>query len=144
MQSPAPADLAKSKAPHRPKAHFPGSSLGTVRAFCGVMREPEAGDRIDQYQLTALIAQGGMASIFKALDTGSGAVVALKVPSFQCESDLVFYQRFEREEEIGRRLDHPGIVKVLAPRERSRLYLAMEYVPGQTLRALMQAGQPLP
>ncbi|MGZ6142226.1 MAG: serine/threonine-protein kinase [Myxococcales bacterium] len=108
------------------------------------MRDPEIGDHIDQYRLTELIANGGMASIFKAVDGVSGAVVALKVPYFHYESDVVFFERFRREEEIGLRLDHPGIVKVLTPREKSRMYLAMEFVAGQPLRALMQPGKPLP
>ena len=108
------------------------------------MRDPEVGDRIDQYQLTELLARGGMASIFKAIDSESGAAVVLKIPYLQYESDVVFFERFRREEEIGQRLDHPGIVKALKPREKSRMYLAMEYVPGQPLRALLQSPQPFP
>ena len=79
------------------------------------MREVSAGDKLDQYQLTELIAHSGMASIFKAEDRASGATVAIKVPYLQFESDVVFYGRFQREEEIGRRLDHPNIIKVLTP-----------------------------
>src|SRR5467141_1100659 len=71
--------------------------------------DPEVGDRIDQYQLTDLLARGGMASIFKAIDSESGAAVVLKIPYLQYESDVVFFERFRREEEIGQRLDHPGI-----------------------------------
>lgn len=108
------------------------------------MRDPEIGDRIDQYQLTGLLARGGMASIFEAVDSESRAVVVLKIPYFQYESDLIYFERFRREEEIGERLDHPGIVKVLKPREKSRVYLAMEYVPGQPLRSLLRSQQPLP
>ena len=108
------------------------------------MRDPEIGDHIDQYRLTELIANGGMASIFKAVDGESGAVVALKVPYLHYESDVVFFERFRREEEIGQRLDHPGIVKVLTPREKSRMYLAMEFVAGQPVRALIRPGKPLP
>ena len=98
------------------------------------MHDPEVGEQLDQYRLTELLARGGMASVFKAVDLDSGQEVVLKIPYIQYESDVVFYQRFEREEEIGQRIDHPGIVRVLAPREKSRLYLAMEYVPGQVAR----------
>ncbi len=108
------------------------------------MRDPEVGHRIDHYQLTELLAHGGMASIFKAIDSESGAAVVLKIPYLQYESDVVFFERFRREEEIGQRLDHPGIIKVLKPREKSRMYLAMEYVPGRPLRALLRPQQPLP
>jgi len=46
------------------------------------------------------LARGGMASIFKAIDSESGAAVVLKIPYLQYESDVVFFERFRREEEI--------------------------------------------
>ncbi|HLK84897.1 MAG TPA: serine/threonine-protein kinase [Candidatus Binataceae bacterium] len=108
-----------------------------------MMREVNAGDKLDQYQLTELIARSGMASIFKATDQVSGATVAIKVPYLQFESDVVFYGRFQREEEVGRRLDHPAIIKVLTPRRKSRMYIAMEYVDGISLRAIMRDERPM-
>src|SRR5258708_37758316 len=99
------------------------------------MREINAGDRLDQYDLTELLARSGMASIFKALDRSSGATVAVKIPHMQYESDIGFFQRFEREEKIGLKLDHPNIVRVLAPEKKSRIYLVMEYAEGKSLRA---------
>ena len=107
------------------------------------MRDLVVGDTLDQYLLTDLLARSGMATIFKAHDQFSGATVALKIPHVQLEADVVFAQRFEREEAIGQKLDHPGVVHVLKPREKSRLYMAMEYVEGRSLRALMR-GEPLP
>src|ERR1039457_2310258 len=101
------------------------------------MREVSVGENLDQYKLIEVIARSGMASIFKAIDQVDGATVAIKVPYMQFESDVVFYGRFQREEEVGRRLNHPGIIKVLAPRRKSRMYIAMEYVEGSSLRALM-------
>jgi serine/threonine-protein kinase len=106
------------------------------------MRELSAGDRLDQYALTDLICHGGMASIFKATDLESGTPVALKVPHERYEGDVVFFGRFLREEAVGQRLDHPGIVKVLKPRRKSRIYLAMEHIEGTSLRALLQSGRP--
>ena len=105
-------------------------------------REVSVGERLDQFEVTELIARSGMASIFKATDTLSGATVALKVPYLQFESDVVFYERFRREEQIGQRLDHPNIIKVLKPVRKSRMYLAMEYFEGVSLRALMRDKQP--
>ncbi len=108
------------------------------------MREVNVGDKLDQYELTELIARSGMASIFKAVDRlNGGATVAIKVPYQQFESDVVFYSRFEREEQVGRRLEHPNIIKVLTPARKSRMYIAMEYVEGVSLRALMRDKQPL-
>ena len=107
------------------------------------MREVNVGDQLDQYQVGELLARSGMASIFKGVDSETSAPVALKVPHMQFESDVVFFERFKREEEIGQRLDHPAIVKVLKPRAKSRMYLAMEYVEGRSLRAMLQSGGPL-
>jgi eukaryotic-like serine/threonine-protein kinase len=108
------------------------------------MREVSVGEKLDQYQLTEVIARSGMASIFKGIDTLNGQTVAIKVPYVQFESDVVFYSRFQREEEVGRRLDNPHIVKVLAPAKKSRMYIAMEYVDGISLRAIMHQQRPLP
>jgi serine/threonine protein kinase len=102
------------------------------------MREVNVGEKLDQYELTDLIARSGMASIFKARDVLNDTTVAIKVPYMQFESDVVFFNRFEREEEVGKRLDHTSIIKVLTPKHKSRMYIAMEYVEGTSLRALMR------
>ena len=108
------------------------------------MREVSVGENLDQYKLIEVIARSGMASIFKAVDQIDGATVAIKVPYLQFESDVVFYGRFQREEEVGRRLNHPGIIKVLTPRRKSRMYIAMEYIEGSSLRAIMREPGGLP
>ena len=108
------------------------------------MHDPEVGETIDRFRLDELLARGGMASIFKATDLHSGEAAVLKIPYLQYESDVVFHQRFLREEEIGQRIHHPGIVKVLSTPEKSRLYLAMEYVPGRSLEEVMAEERPLP
>jgi serine/threonine protein kinase len=96
------------------------------------------GTVLDQYQIVDVIARSGMATIFRARDLNTGRTVVLKVPYLQYESDVTFHERFRREEEIGQRLDHPAIIKVLHPDYKSRMYLAMEYVEGERLRDLMQ------
>ncbi len=109
------------------------------------MREVNVGDKLDQYELIELIARSGMASIFKAVDRKHGdRVAAIKIPYAQFESDVVFYGRFQREEEVVRRLDHPNIIKVYTPERKSRMYIAMEYVEGVSLRAMLRDKRPLP
>src|SRR5581483_3490979 len=108
------------------------------------MGDVSPGEALDQYQLLDVIAQSGMATVFRARDGDDSHVVALKVPHMQYASDMVFHERFRREEEIGQRLDHPAIIKVLRPREKSRLYLAMEYVPGELLRERVRRERRLP
>jgi eukaryotic-like serine/threonine-protein kinase len=96
------------------------------------------GQILDQYQIVDEIAQSGMATIFRARDRETGRTVVLKVPHLQYESDVVFHERFKREEQIGQRLRHPSIISVLNPARKSRQYLAMEYVEGERLRDLLQ------
>jgi serine/threonine-protein kinase len=62
----------------------------------------------------------------------------------QFESDVVFFERFRREEEIGQRLEHPNIIRVLKPREKTRMYLAMELLQGKSLRELLKEERALP
>jgi len=102
------------------------------------------GETVDQYQVLDVIARSGMATIFRARDLENGHTVALKVPHLQYASDMVFHERFKREEEIGQRLDHPAVIKVFQPREKSRLYLAMEYVDGELLRDRLRRERRLP
>jgi len=101
------------------------------------MTPVSAGDEIDFYRIETLIAQGGMASIFRAVDTRDGRTVAIKVPHPQAECDPVFFDRFQREIAIGRKLDHPGAVKALNKGDGSRLYMVMEWVDGRLLRQAM-------
>jgi serine/threonine protein kinase len=108
------------------------------------MREVAVGETIDQYTLSELLARSGMASIFKAIDAASGQTVALKIPHPQLESDVVFFERFRREEKIGQKLDHPNIIKVFSPRDKSRMYMAMECIDGRSLRAFMQERRTVP
>lgn len=70
----------------------------------------QVGDILDHYRIDALAAQSGMASIYRGTDLQSGMRVALKVPHFEVESDPVFFDRFKREEEIGKKLDHPTVI----------------------------------
>ncbi|HZR46074.1 MAG TPA: serine/threonine-protein kinase [Candidatus Manganitrophaceae bacterium] len=108
------------------------------------MSELRPGDRLDQYLLEDIIARSGMATIFRARDTENDQRVALKVPYLQYESDLVFHERFLREEQIGLRLHHPAIIKVFRPKEKSRVYLAMEYIEGELLSVRLHREGRLP
>src|SRR6478672_11092803 len=112
-----------------------------------VSNEPQVGQVFDErFEITDIISRSGMSSVYKATDLKTGRQVALKVPLLKLESDPAFFSRFEREEEIGLALDHPGILKILPvdPKQRSRPYLVMEYLEGQTLDEVMQRTKPLP
>jgi eukaryotic-like serine/threonine-protein kinase len=102
------------------------------------------GDTVDQYRIDAVLARSGMATIFRARDEQTGRVVVLKVPHLQYESDIVFNERFRREEEIGLRLHHPAVIRVLKPKEKTRVYIPLEYVHGELLRDRLQREGSLP
>jgi predicted ATPase/Tfp pilus assembly protein PilF/predicted Ser/Thr protein kinase len=85
------------------------------------------------------LGQGGMGSVYLGVDKLSGdpvAIKALKSDVTRRNPDLV--ERFRREGETLRQLDHPNIVKMLGTSERDGVhYLIMEYVSGGSLRHLM-------
>jgi serine/threonine protein kinase len=102
----------------------------------------EGGDLLDDFEIVSVLARGGMGSIFKARECSTGRLVVLKVPHLHFECDVVFYERFLREEQIGTRLDHPSIVRVIPFPERSRKYLVTEYVEGESLwRTMVSRGR---
>src|SRR6266699_1470630 len=98
----------------------------------------------DRFEITESIHRSGMSTVFKAADRQTGETVALKVPLMNLEADPAFYSRFEREEEIGKALDHPGILKIIPVEQKSRPYIVMEFVKGETLDRLMQTVGILP
>jgi serine/threonine protein kinase len=98
----------------------------------------------DRFEITDVIAKSGMASLFKANDRSTGKAVALKIPYLQIESDPAGFDRFRREEEIGLKLDHPYVLKILPVEKKSRPYIAMEYLEGQNLSELLRNVRPLP
>jgi serine/threonine-protein kinase len=101
------------------------------------MTPVSAGEEIDCYRIESMVARGGMATIFRAIDMRDGRTVALKVPHPEAECDPVFFDRFQREIAIGRKLDHPGTVKTLNSGDGSRLYMVMEWAEGRLLRQAM-------
>jgi eukaryotic-like serine/threonine-protein kinase len=95
------------------------------------------GDQLDHYQIEGVAARSGMASIFRGIDVRTGRKVAIKVPHPEMEGDPVFFDRFAREQEIGQKLDHPGVMKVFADDDRSQVYMVMEWVDGRLLRQVL-------
>jgi serine/threonine protein kinase len=98
----------------------------------------EPGATIAGYRIVSLVGDGAMGSVFRAEDP-DGRVVALKLllPAFG--NDERFRRRFLREARIAAGLRHPYVVSVIASGEADGvLYLAMEYVEGSDLRAVLQ------
>jgi serine/threonine-protein kinase len=105
------------------------------------------GETLDgRFLLTEELGQGGMATVWKAQDLDNDRrPVAVKVPLPIYGSGIGGWSLFQREEEIGRRLDHPFVVKFMPPAAGARRpYVVTEYVPGRTLADHMKASGPLP
>jgi serine/threonine-protein kinase len=103
-----------------------------------------AGEQLDNFQIERLVARSGMASIYEATDRSTGQTVAIKIPHPEMESDPIFFERFQREEEIGKKLDHPGVMKVIANTARHDPYIVMEWVPGRLLREIIAENRKMP
>ncbi|TVZ03116.1 PASTA domain-containing protein [Trebonia kvetii] len=105
-----------------------------------------AGRMLDgRYHVRSRIALGGMATVYLATDTRLDREVALKVMHADLARDADFVGRFIGEAKSVARLSHPNIVGVYDQGSDGHyLYLAMEYVPGQTLRALLRERGWLP
>jgi serine/threonine-protein kinase len=91
--------------------------------------------RFGDYQILEQIGKGGMAVVFKA--HRHGEIVALKRPLEAFLSESEFLERFVREAEIGRTLNHPNIIRIFDKGRVGEMpYFTMELVDGETLHAL--------
>ncbi|MGN9760424.1 Stk1 family PASTA domain-containing Ser/Thr kinase [Streptomyces sp. SD31] len=104
------------------------------------LQDPLVGQVLDgRYRVDARIAVGGMATVYRALDTRLDRVLALKVMHPALAVDGVFVDRFIREAKSVARLAHPNVVQVFDQgTDGSYVYLAMEYVAGCTLRDVLR------
>jgi serine/threonine protein kinase len=103
-----------------------------------------SGDILDHYRLERLVASGGMASIFQATDTRTGHPVAVKIPHTHKVSKGLDFDRFQTEIEIGRKFNHPGLVKVLPNDGAGQRYAVMEWADGKLLREIIDERWELP
>jgi serine/threonine protein kinase len=109
-----------------------------------LMTTLRTGDKLDHYLIEELVARSGMASIFRGVDENTGQAVAIKIPHPEMEADPLYYDRFRREQEIGEKLDHPGVMKVFPHHDGAKLYMAMEWANGRLLRQVLNEQKKLP
>ena len=104
------------------------------------LADPLVGHLLDgRYRVGSRIARGGMATVYLATDTRLDRTVALKIMHRELASDADFVRRFIGEAKSVARLSHPNVVGVFDQgNDGDHLYLAMEYVPGRTLRDLLK------
>jgi beta-lactam-binding protein with PASTA domain/serine/threonine protein kinase len=104
------------------------------------VQDPLVGQTLDsRYRVEARIAVGGMATVYRAVDTRLDRVLALKVMHPALATDTGFVERFIREAKAVARLAHPNVVGMFDQgTDGSYVYLAMEYVAGCTLRDVLR------
>ncbi len=112
----------------------------TLTCVDTTLQDPLVGQVLDgRYRVDARIAVGGMATVYRALDTRLDRVLALKVMHPALAADGTFVERFIREAKSVARLAHPNVVQVFDQgTDGSYVYLAMEYVAGCTLRDVVR------
>ncbi len=105
----------------------------------------QIGDQFDNFQIQAHMAQGGMSDIYRAFDLVHRRQVVIKIPDQSMLGDPAQFERFQRELEVMKSLDHPVILKGLGSGKYNRIpYLVTEFVEGQSLRTLMESSASLP
>ena len=102
--------------------------------------------RIGNYTLESTLGEGGMGTVFSGREPSSGARVAVKVLHIHFGSDQRTVKRFHKEINTLRRLDHPGIVRLLDSgfEEGVGFYLVMELIRGRPLSDVLRPGAVLP
>jgi eukaryotic-like serine/threonine-protein kinase len=111
-----------------------------IVAMDDTLADPLTGRLLDgRYAVTARIAHGGMATVYQATDTRLDREVALKVMHAELARDEEFRHRFIGEAKSVARLSHQNVVAVFDQgADGPFLYLAMEFVPGRTLKQLLR------
>jgi len=111
--------------------------------------DPLVGRLLDgRYEITQRLARGGMATVYRAVDTRLTRTVAVKVMHIGLGDDAEFARKFDREARAAAKLSHPNVVSVFDQGQdlegpNSRPYIVMEYVQGQTLRDVLNREAPM-
>src|SRR5213594_968991 len=100
-------------------------------------------EALAHYRILERIGAGGMGEVYRARDTRLGRTVAVKVLPATVANDSERRERFLREARASAALSHPNIAALYEIGEdQGHLFLAFEYVPGETLQTVV-AGRPL-
>ncbi|MBN1955031.1 MAG: Stk1 family PASTA domain-containing Ser/Thr kinase [Anaerolineae bacterium] len=93
----------------------------------------------NRYQLLELVGSGGMAVVYKGVDSLLHRPVAIKILREAYASDPAFLARFQTEARSAAQLDHPNVVTVYdVGQDGNRHYIVMEYVDGEDLKSLIR------
>ena len=109
-----------------------------------IAADPRIGTELLGYRIDAPIGRGGMGVVYRAYDLRLKRNVALKLITPELSQDERFPERFLTETELAASLEHPNVVPIYDAGEvDGQLYLAMRYVEGRDLKALLGEEGPL-
>src|SRR5688572_25379109 len=99
------------------------------------------GTTLGAYQILSALGEGGMGQVYLAQDMRLGRKVAVKVLGFDVRADEIAKRRFWQEAQAASALNHPNIVSIFdVGHQDGHDFIAMEYVEGETLRAMLSKG----
>jgi len=102
-------------------------------------------DQFDHFQIRQHMAKGGMSDIYRAYDLLSGQEVVLKIPDRMSIGDPAQFERFQRELEVMRTLNHPAIQQGLGSgRYNNTPYLVTGLIDGESMREIVRTSAPMP
>src|SRR5256885_13536921 len=105
---------------------------------------PKVGSTFGAYRIDALLGRGGMGVVYRAEDLRLGRNVALKLLPAEISEDQRFRERFLRESRLAASIEHAGVVPIYEAGEvGERLYIAMRYIEGRDLGAVVRQDGPM-
>jgi serine/threonine protein kinase len=115
-------------------------TIGDIEAeFQGYIAEIKKGAEFGSFKIVDELGRGGMGVVLRAIDSGSGDEIALKILIGRDNATVRDIERFKKEATVMMPLIHPGIVKIMdVGRVRGLDYIAMEYVRGRSLKELVE------
>lgn len=103
------------------------------------------GEQLDHYRIEAMVAHDRGTTIFRATDLLMNRPVVIEIPDPEIEADPVLFERFQGEEETGKALDHPGLIKLIeisgGKPGHNPPYMVKEWFDGVPLRELLSKGK---
>ncbi len=112
-------------------------------AFLSPSRRPDSLGRLGHYEMLQVLGKGGFGIVFRAFDETLQRVVAVKVMAPQIATLSPARKRFLREARSSAQVRHENVVQVYEVGERPLPYLAMEFIPGETLQQKLDRSGPL-
>jgi serine/threonine-protein kinase len=136
-----PAQTPPAREPERDQPPLPHEQHPPVPVGTDEERHTLGGQPFGRYQLIDLLGRGGMGEVWRAFDSTTNRMVAIKVLPSHLVTDSTFMQRFRREADAAARLNNPHIIPIHTYGEiDGRLYVDMRLIEGRDLQTVLADG----